>query len=1036
MINVLKNSLLILMKVSLFLVLLASVGAGALFYKISNTPLILDDYKPYIREKLSDVLGGIDVDFDHAVLRWKKINKPFYISVQNLKITDPSFSDISAEVPKAHIKLNPLLLLQGQFIPSSLEVFEPKISIHVGQKAGHVALSHENAKMGEILESLLSFLNHPKSLLLIKNFHVTNAKTHIEGLPDSYSFLKESRTNLTVSRDHPKTKIVFALQSNGTTLNLDAIFDREEKLWQIALAYEGLPLVYQGPLENGQKKADLYRLQTSGSVQLEWLAHKGLQQAHVALKGESGVIEAPTFFDKNLPLEDVNFDATYKEGKAQLNNLSFKVGESAVVVRGEGGGLDDGRELDFSLTAEARGILLRELQHLWPLGLAPVPRDWVTRNIKVGKVPYADLNIKGRIIDPFHDLQLTLERLDGKIDIAGAGVDYLKGMPHATNVSGQALYDQKNFHILVQKGECHGQKITKGDILITKMDERDQDIAIDLNLEGNFRNALELIDFEPLRYASEMKLKTDTAQGYSKTHLKLDFPLETTVTLKQVKVDIKSILQHVRFEAPIQILPINISAGDFSIVVNQDRLLLKGDSMLNQSKAHITWQRNFLASNTLKNKLEVMCDFDAKLWAHLGLEKIGTFEGTSPLHLVYDDFTNSANLHLKMNTAPVYMRVFGVSKEKGVPGHVAVGALFKQGQLSLIKQFECVAGDTIALHGSAEFMSGQVLPNKINVDSFKLGKTKIKPKFKLKKNKTYQLTIDGGILDLESILDQLEQDTNAQNFKENFDANVKLDELYILGERPLKKVELKMSMVDGLVRQLNMRGYFSITQTPRALFVIINEPNPRERVFEMTTNHFGELMQSLGISDRLLRGRLAIKATHDNQPKSTWNGRFKIYDFNLKDPPVLGQLLSLAFPTDFMDLLSDKGMPFSSFSARFKYKPDGLVITDGRAKGSSLGLTVSGNIATKTKELKLHGTVIPAYFLNTLIAKIPLLGEVITGGKDEGLFGVTYTITGVYEKPDIQVNPLSAFAPGLIRKIFSSDEIDSDVDDESDDDNS
>ncbi|KAB2831965.1 MAG: hypothetical protein F9K49_08905 [Caedimonadaceae bacterium] len=103
-----------------------------------------------------------------------------------------------------------------------------------------------------------------------------------------------------------------------------------------------------------------------------------------------------------------------------------------------------------------------------------------------------------------------------------------------------------------------------------------------------------------------------------------------------------------------------------------------------------------------------------------------------------------------------------------------------------------------------------------------------------------------------------------------------------------------------------------------------------------------------------------------------------------------------------------------------------MVITDGRAKGSSLGLTVSGSILTKTKELKLHGSVIPAYFLNTLIAKIPLLGEVITGGKDEGLFGVTYTITGFYEKPDINVNPLSAFAPGLIRKIFSSDEVEAD----------
>ena len=65
----------------------------------------------------------------------------------------------------------------------------------------------------------------------------------------------------------------------------------------------------------------------------------------------------------------------------------------------------------------------------------------------------------------------------------------------------------------------------------------------------------------------------------------------------------------------------------------------------------------------------------------------------------------------------------------------------------------------------------------------------------------------------------------------------------------------------------------------------------------------------------------------------------------------------------------------------------------------------------------------PAYFLNTLIGKIPLLGELITGGKDEGLFGVTYKITGSYDHPNISVNPLSALTPGLIRKIFSDEEV-------------
>lgn len=1025
MINVFKKSVLVFAKVSLILVLLTGLGVGALFYKVSNTPLILDEYKPYIREKLSEMLGGIDVDFDHAVFRWKKINKPFYISVQNLKVTDPNFSAISATIPKVHVKLNPIHLLRGKLMPSSLEVFEPKVTVNMGERLAQATSANEEIKI-EALEPLLSFLNNPKSLLLIKNISITDAQTHIEGLPQALSFLKESRTNFSVLKDHNLSKIIFELESKGTKIHLDAVYDAKKTLWQIVLKHEALPLVYKSTETNAQKKADLYSLHTSGTIEFNWQAFKGLQNGHISINGRNGLIDAPSFFDKNHSIENLNLEATYEDGKAHLNNLSFKVDESSVIVKGEGLGTEKTKGIDFALNAEARDVILKDLKYLWPKGMAEVPRDWVTRNIKMGKVPYVDLNLKGRLVDLFHDVKMHLDQLEGKIDIANVSVDYLKGMPSATGVFGQALYDQKNFRIQVNKGECHGQKIVKGNVLITKMDEVDQDISIDLNIEGSVKSALELIDFDPLHYAREMKLKSDTAHGYVKTHLKLDFPLETTVTLKEVKVDIKSNLERVRLEAPIQILPVQISAGDFLIVVDQNRLLFKGDALLNQSKAHITWQRNFLASETLKNKLEVTSDFDAKLWAFLGLEKIGTVEGISPLHLVYDDFSNTANLQLKMNTNNMYMRIFGTSKEKGSPGHVEIEARFKQDQLAEIKKFDCVAGDAISIQGSAEFTPGQVLPNKINVNSFKLGKTKIKPKFKLKKNKTYRLTIEGGVLDLESILDQLQNETDAQDLKESFDADVKLDELYVLGERPLKKVEFNTSMVGGMVRKLNMRGYFATTQIPRALFVVVNSPKNGERVLEVTTNHFGELMQSLGLSDRLLRGRLVIKASHDNKPKSPWIGRFKIYDFNLKDPPVLGKLLSLAFPTDFMDLLSDKGMPFSSFSTRFKYKPESIVITDGRAKGSSLGLTVSGSILTKTKELKLHGSVIPAYFLNTLIAKIPLLGEVITGGKDEGLFGVTYTITGFYEKPDINVNPLSAFAPGLIRKIFSSDEVEAD----------
>jgi hypothetical protein len=40
------------------------------------------------------------------------------------------------------------------------------------------------------------------------------------------------------------------------------------------------------------------------------------------------------------------------------------------------------------------------------------------------------------------------------------------------------------------------------------------------------------------------------------------------------------------------------------------------------------------------------------------------------------------------------------------------------------------------------------------------------------------------------------------------------------------------------------------------------------------------------------------------------------------------------------------------------------------------------------------------------------------GGEKEGLLGVTYEVVGKPGAPIMHVNPLSALAPGLLRKVF------------------
>ena len=73
----------------------------------------------------------------------------------------------------------------------------------------------------------------------------------------------------------------------------------------------------------------------------------------------------------------------------------------------------------------------------------------------------------------------------------------------------------------------------------------------------------------------------------------------------------------------------------------------------------------------------------------------------------------------------------------------------------------------------------------------------------------------------------------------------------------------------------------------------------------------------------------------------------------------------------------------------------------------------------KTKFADFNGTVVPAYTLNTVLGKVPVLGDLLLGGKGEGVFAITYAIKGPLEKPRVTVNPLSALAPGFLRGIVS-----------------
>ncbi|MCH2038115.1 MAG: AsmA-like C-terminal region-containing protein, partial [Rickettsiales bacterium] len=191
--------------------------------------------------------------------------------------------------------------------------------------------------------------------------------------------------------------------------------------------------------------------------------------------------------------------------------------------------------------------------------------------------------------------------------------------------------------------------------------------------------------------------------------------------------------------------------------------------------------------------------------------------------------------------------------------------------------------------------------------------------------------------------------------------------------------------------------------------------------FILESDNIGGILKALNFSNNINGGYLRIDANSlisEESGNRIMQGEAILRDFTVIRTPILARLLTLASLNGVVDLLNGGGLKFKRFNLPFIIEEDILSIRNGSGHGNSIGLTVEGSIDTNKDSLNLTGTVIPAYMVNKVIGEIPIVGGILTGGKDQGVVAVKYDIKGPVSNPDITVNPLSILTPGFLRGVF------------------
>ena len=134
----------------------------------------------------------------------------------------------------------------------------------------------------------------------------------------------------------------------------------------------------------------------------------------------------------------------------------------------------------------------------------------------------------------------------------------------------------------------------------------------------------------------------------------------------------------------------------------------------------------------------------------------------------------------------------------------------------------------------------------------------------------------------------------------------------------------------------------------------------------------------------------------------------------MKEVPALAKLLSLASLQGIADTLGGEGIRFETFEMKTISKANILNIEDALAMGPAISILLNGYV-DKGKLVSLRGTLVPATKLNSIIASIPIVGDILVGQKTgEGIVGVSFKMKGPPKDIKTTVNPVKTLTPRFI----------------------
>jgi hypothetical protein len=677
----------------------------------------------------------------------------------------------------------------------------------------------------------------------------------------------------------------------------------------------------------------------------------------------------------------------------------------------------------LALAADGELIPLAVAKQLWPITLVPPARRWIIDRLKGGLIETVSYTgaLRPPAFDPRNpdpgwsgnDMSLDMTFSDGAVTPVG-------DVPEIAGLEGTLTIKDETLTVSAKNGTATSSKggpvvVPDGVFQIHHLPLRDGKMAnVNARMEGAATDLGAMVNSAPFRVLDRADLKNDGVEGTGELDITASFPLGREIDLADI--DWQATGQLKNFSDSNPIMGHTVRKSDVALDANKDQVAITGKGILDGLQADIDLVVP-LGESGVAARQDVVVSLNAQQLKDKGVDLTTFLQGSMKLSVA--KVSDGQEFVIDLKQTDVRLQALGWQKAKGVPAKASF-KLVETDKQRRVKDFKLVS-EGVDVAGSMRLsLAGDLVSAAFSTFKLRPGDN-VEVDIQKASDGRYDIIFAGSSFDGRGLIKSMRSpgsSKGAGDFSGGARIAANIDRVTGFNNQAIEKFVGKIDTgAKGLI-SADLRGL--VNGRANFEFTVTDQGGSQAAIgrFENT----GATLRFLDLYKRMRGGTGVLNVAMADE--NSWVGDFNVRSLRITEDPAIQRIREQNRAKKIPDgrpVNSSEAADTASFETldiNFSRDGDLLTISRGALEGNALGGTVSGSVDLSRQTLNLTGTFVPIYALNNFFAKIPLLGFALGGGSGEGLIGVTYRLSGPVSDPVLSVNPISAIAPGIFRKMF------------------